>query len=512
MGIRVAVRPGLIAAVAGLTMSSAEVRAHDPALHEGYHDTVHYDHAHPDGTLEGGMVELFVPPVRPEDVTEVVQVATLSALRGIPNPANRIDVVFVGDGYTAPELALYESQVDSFADGMFSIEPFTSYRPLFNVHRVDVVSNESGVDNDPTRGVLRDTALDMQYWCNGTERLLCVNVGKALGAAANAPGRDLTIALANSSKYGGAGYISSDLGTASAGNSLAVDIILHEAGHALGNLADEYTYGGPANYNGGESSRANLSIRDASNMLATSTKWHAWLGESFSQFDGFVDTYEGGGYSETGIYRPSNNSMMRALGRPFNIVSTEQLVIEFWRLANPIDGSSHPAGSVVPGNAEVSVEVLQPETNTVEVEWFIDGVLVGDGPSFFPSVLGLEPGGYQLKAVATDRTAWVRNEVLRNAYMTGERSWTLSVESSCRPDRSTDGANPNDPGYGIPDGQVTISDLTWYIERWWIFREQVADVTTTGANPGDPGYGVPDGVVDVTDLTTFIEFWLAGCP
>lgn len=39
-----------------------------------------------------------------------------------------------------------------------------------------------------------------------------------------------------------------------------------------------------------------------------------------------------------------------------------------------------------------------------------------------------------------------------------------------------------------------------------------ADVTTSGANPGDPEDGVPDGAVTVEDLTFFVELWLQGCP
>ena len=42
--------------------------------------------------------------------------------------------------------------------------------------------------------------------------------------------------------------------------------------------------------------------------------------------------------------------------------------------------------------------------------------------------------------------------------------------------------------------------------------ECVADITTDGANPGDPGFLVPDGSVSVGDLTAFVEQWVLGCP
>ena len=84
--------------------------------------------------------------------------------------------------------------------------------------------------------------------------------------------------------------------------------------------------------------------------------------------------------------------------------------------------------------------------------------------------------------------------------------------SPCRPDITTDGANPGDPGYGVPDGAVTVADLTYFVEQWIANNAAVADVTTDGTNPGDPGFGVPDGLVTVADLTFFVELWIRGCP
>ncbi|MEM1330593.1 MAG: GC-type dockerin domain-anchored protein [Planctomycetota bacterium] len=79
-------------------------------------------------------------------------------------------------------------------------------------------------------------------------------------------------------------------------------------------------------------------------------------------------------------------------------------------------------------------------------------------------------------------------------------------------DLTTDGTNPGDPGYGEPDGAVTVSDLTYYVEFWISGDLTVADVTTDGTNPGDASYGIPDGSVTVIDLTYFVELWISGTP
>ena len=60
--------------------------------------------------------------------------------------ANRIDITIVGDGYTNAELGTYANHVDNILPVFFGEEPLKEYASFFNVHRVDVASNESGVD------------------------------------------------------------------------------------------------------------------------------------------------------------------------------------------------------------------------------------------------------------------------------------------------------------------------------------------------------------------------------
>ncbi|MEM1329175.1 MAG: GC-type dockerin domain-anchored protein [Planctomycetota bacterium] len=82
----------------------------------------------------------------------------------------------------------------------------------------------------------------------------------------------------------------------------------------------------------------------------------------------------------------------------------------------------------------------------------------------------------------------------------------------CFADITTDGANPGDSVFLVPDGAVTVGDLTTFVEQWIAGDTAIADVTTDGANPGDAGFLVPDGSVTVGDLSAFVEQWLAGCP
>ena len=155
-------------------------------------ERVYYDGADDQGRLTGGVTRLAIPDLSALGPGPIANWTTI--LDNGP-PANRIDFVFVGDGYLEAELGVYAGHVDIGLNVMISQEPFLTYGNYFNFHRVDVISNESGVDNDPVQGIFKDTALNMGFWCGGIERLLCVSVSLAYQYAGNAPEVDRSLRL-----------------------------------------------------------------------------------------------------------------------------------------------------------------------------------------------------------------------------------------------------------------------------------------------------------------------------
>lgn len=372
------------------------------------------------GHLEGGL--FFLP--MDQDAREIID-AVKQANRGVTD--NRLDIVIVGDGYTSSEMNQFHTDATGIANSLFRYEPFTSYESYFRITQVEVVSAESGVDNDPNPGISRNTALDMAYWCGGTERLLCVSVSKAYAAASAAPDIDQVIAISNSSKYGGAGYSSNNLGTAAGQNSAAAEIAIHELGHSLGDLADEYTYGGPTTYTGGELSAVDVSIFDRTAQLNDSRKWWRWMDSSIAGFDNPINTFEGGSYSQFGVFRPSNNSMMRSLGRPFNIVSAERLLHQIYKDVSPIDDGT-PHNATVTATDTVWVLPMQPLNHDLQVVWYLDNQIIVSAvqqTSLDLSTLGLDSGAHEVRVEVVDTTPWVRNEELRSAFMSASRTFTI---------------------------------------------------------------------------------------
>ncbi|MFI6688845.1 M64 family metallopeptidase [Streptomyces sp. NPDC050485] len=348
--------------------------------------------------------------------------------------ADRLDVVIIGDGYTADQLAQFHADAKEKWGEVTGVEPYTTYQNLFNVWTVDAVSAQSGVSGDPAKGDVKNTALGAYFWCDGVERLLCVDQDKVDSYVAKAPRADLVIVLANSAKYGGAGYNepSKTLGyegisTASAGNAKSGQVAIHETGHSLGKLADEYFYPGTPgyeHYSGPEAVQPDISILPADQMAAQRTKWYRWLGET-SPDGGTVGAYEGGGYYVTGLYRPTDASIMRVLGKPFNLPGVEAMIAGFYRHAS-IATAGTPTTRTLRSydTAKVTVPRLAG-ARQLDVRWYLDGKELKRyaGRTAVPvRGLGLGRGDHRLTVRVADRTPSVRDPAIA-AGLRGSVEW-----------------------------------------------------------------------------------------
>jgi hypothetical protein len=346
------------------------------------------------------------------------------------DPANRVDIVILGDGYTAGELSKYQSDIQDFVQHMFEQEPLQEYKRFFNVHRIDVVSAESGADH-PETGTFRNTAFDAAYNCTGIQRLICANTSKASNVALNslAPAQiDLIILIVNDSVYGGSG---GSIAIAST-NQLAVELVLHESGHTFGLLADEYTSQPPTCSNTFEPSEANATRATA----RASIKWNAWIDAStplptVSTQPALVGLYEGARYCPQGLYRPTFNSKMRTLNQLFEQVNSEQLVRRIYNRVSPIDSTSPASGSLQLTTAQTqtfSVTTPSPLTHELTVSWAIDGQPAGIAPALNVSAGTLGAGSHTVEATVRDQSTFVRSDP--EQLLTERRTWSVNVTAA----------------------------------------------------------------------------------
>jgi hypothetical protein len=358
---------------------------------------------------------------QPTAVAAAVPTASVVTVLNNGPASNRIDLAVVGDGFTKSQLPTYSADVQNFISGFFNEAPLSTYKSFFNVHQVNVISSVSGVSGDPSQGTIRDTPLSMSFWTNGIQRLLGIDTMTAQSYAKLAPGDDQTVAIANSTTYGGAGYPDDHVMTFAGGNAAAIEIVKHEFGHSFAQLADEYDYGGPAQWPGGEPTEADISTLTSTKMAAQKVKWWRWLG-----IDG-VGTYEGAEYSQFGIYRPTLNSKMRTLGQPYGPVNTEQLIEHMYDIVKPIDSAT--AAGTYASTKTFSVTPLEPADHSDTVRWFIDNKIISGatGKAFDPAHLSLTPGKHTLSVTVEDPTSAVRDETFRAAHMAESLQWTITV-------------------------------------------------------------------------------------
>ncbi len=83
-------------------------------------------------------------------------------------------------------------------------------------------------------------------------------------------------------------------------------------------------------------------------------------------------------------------------------------------------------------------------------------------------------------------------------------------EVSCIPDL-TGSSDPNDPSYGVPDGNIDASDFFFFLDAFAAGDLSVADLTGS-SDPNSPQYGVPDGNLDASDFFFYLDAFVAGCP
>lgn len=261
---------------------------------------------------------------------------------------NRMDYVFVGDGYTAAEMDKWRADAQLIINGFMADPLFSANRAGMNVHRVDIASNQSGVD-EPDKGIYRDTAMDGNFNCYNIERLLCVDEQKTLrivGSVLAPDQRDVIIVISNSTRYGGSGGSVATLSM----NAQSVEVALHEIGHTAFALADEYEYGTcdlSAEPTEGNVSRNGTRSVKWGGLIASTTAVPTSLGH---YPNGTVGAFQGAQYCTSGKYRPTENSRMRTLGFPWHAVNEGLVKNVFARYYQPdIGGTQTQTGTLTSG-------------------------------------------------------------------------------------------------------------------------------------------------------------------
>jgi hypothetical protein len=161
------------------------------------------------------------------------------------DPATKVDLLILGDGYTKEELPKFEEKARRMAAHLFTVSPFKERAGDFNVWALTVPVPVSGVSR-PSTGQQRASATGLRYDIFGSERYaLSLDNRKWRDLAMWAPYEFVEIVF-NGETYGGGG-IFGQFSTAAADNDWIDYLFVHEFGHHFADLADEY-YTSPTSY------------------------------------------------------------------------------------------------------------------------------------------------------------------------------------------------------------------------------------------------------------------------
>jgi hypothetical protein len=153
-------------------------------------------------------------------------------------PSEKVDLLLLGDGYTAGELEKWHRDARRLSEILFSVSPFKERKKDFNVWAIDTPSAESGISR-PSEGVYRRSALRATYDAFGSERYVLAFDNKRVREAAAAAPYDALEIVVNGRTYGGGGIFNL-YATVASDNAFTPYVFVHEFGHHFAGLADEY--------------------------------------------------------------------------------------------------------------------------------------------------------------------------------------------------------------------------------------------------------------------------------
>jgi hypothetical protein len=248
-----------------------------------------------------------------------------------------LDIVFLPEGYTEKEIQKFENDCKRFSEYLFDYEPFKRNKQNINIWGVKAISNDTGVDI-PGDSVWKSTALNSAFYTFDSERYLMTMDNKTVrNYASNVPYDQIYI-LVNTEKYGG-GAIYNYYSTTAVDNENSKKIFIHEFGHGLAGLADEY-YTSEVSYQDYYPLDVEPWEPNITTLINFESKWKNLIGENViihTDIKGKdkleIGIYEGGGYVEKGVYRSTPSSLMKGWDvNEFNEVSKIALekIIKFY--------------------------------------------------------------------------------------------------------------------------------------------------------------------------------------
>jgi len=239
-----------------------------------------------------------------------------------------------GDGiFNFNEQGLYDRNVMDYVRLLLGIPPWKEYARFINIYKIRLISRQAGGDfPDITAPFFRDTPLDTKF--QGSDYRLYTNNAQVTEIVqALVLYFDYIVILCHSPWGVGRAnaYYGGSQRLIGGDFSLVSTVITHEFGHAFGYLADEYVEGTNLiyPYPSDEPLRVNVTTATDRDKM----KWRDLIAEEMpipSLNEALgVGLFEGGHYYAVGVYRPHYNCMMRSNTPRYCAVCVRQMMKRF---------------------------------------------------------------------------------------------------------------------------------------------------------------------------------------
>lgn len=234
-----------------------------------------------------------------------------------------------GDGFKEDEQAAFYNAAKETAEYIMQYSPYDEFKDTIKFYAYGTVSNESGARADKATTQeeadkdTRDTYFGTSFWDSGMQRLVALGKeGEKKIEALNKeyiPTSDFSIVVVNSTTYGGSGgeYCIASL------NSSSLDMMVHELGHTVPGLLDEYYAAGF------EEECANLTADSDLNNVEQAD-WKRFVGKNGIGVYPIEETQK----TDKTWYRPHQSCAMRYLGYDFCEVCKEAHRKAFCKYSN----------------------------------------------------------------------------------------------------------------------------------------------------------------------------------
>ena len=348
-------------------------------------------------------------------------------LQANASSADAINIIISSEGYTASQKAVFLADAQLVVAGFASREPWKTYISHVNFYASWVVSNQEGISTlDGTTVVTTvDTAFKGTLNLNPTTGeggiILDGGIVGAYMAAVPVSGQHIFIANPAQGPWGKApgsgGLYAAIVRDSATVNNAMPGLALHETGHSIARLSDEYVGGG------------DITPLINKTYDLTNIPWKLWLepGIPLPTPDSYaLDTPNAppntdhfwqrvGAYASATFFTPTYSSIMAAGGdAEFGPVNSEAVILAIYAKTGPLISSTPTATSVriLSGQQQVFTPNKWAAPTTITTKWYVDDstTTYATSDTLTLKYADLPPGPHTLKCVVKDETTMVRND------------------------------------------------------------------------------------------------------